>query len=740
MERCSTDRKSIVVSGYYGYRNMGDDAILEMICRDYAADYDLTVLTLRPKETEESYHVKTVHRFHMRKVLRTIKDADLLLSGGGSLLQDKTSTRSLLYYLTIIKAAQHYGVPSMLYASGIGPIRSAANRKRVARVLRNLDLISLREKESAAFARELCPGKQAILTADPVFHMQASPDSAAEEILARNGLDSASMFAVSLRSTKQADSVRIAELLDRLAALSGCMPIFICMQDPADYEYAGLVQSLMKERSHILTGCRYGPDMIAVLRRMRGVVSMRLHALIFGALASVPLIGFGVDPKIGALLHTLHAPEPTDLRSFDPAEAAARFAQIMREDRAPDIEEQVALSKSMPAIVRGMLEPEDRRFALHIISGGDSGGAKMHVLSLLEGLAEKGCRVLLVCFMEGNFAIEANEAGIPVMILPRDRILGNTLWLKRYIERNGVDIVHCHGSRANMYGALLRSRIDAPVLTTIHSDPDLDYMGRPVADRIFGRINRQSLRKIDWQVCVSDELQRKMEEKGIPADHLFQICNGIDCENFSPAVTREQWYRERGLQIPADAVVFGTAARLSPVKDITTLISAFSRVVKRCPNARLLIAGEGSEAARLRNKAERLCPKDSVVFTGWLEDMPSFYQAIDVNVLSSLSEGFPYAIPEGSLMRCATIATRVGSIPNVISDGETGFLIEPGDVSTLAERMGRLIEQPELRQRLGEALFRRIERDYSLETMVRTQLAIYDRVCGKEFACAVEND
>lgn len=355
MKRSPKRKKSIVVSGYYGYRNMGDDAILDMICRDYADDCKLTVLSFRPEETERLYPVKAVKRFQLPQVLRTIKGADLLLSGGGSLLQDKTSTRSLLYYLSILKIAQLCRVPSVLYAAGIGPLRSPRNRKRVARVLRNVDLITLRERESLTLVEQLCPGKQALLTADPVFHMEASPDSAAMEILRQNGLGDGPMFAVSLRKTPQELCPRLAELLDRVAAASGCTPVFICMQDPSDFEAAESVQCLMNAQSHILRGCSTGPDMIAVLRHMRGVVGMRLHALIFGAVAGVPLVGFHIDPKLKALLHTLHGPEPIELNDFDPAETAEQIAGILAEGKAPDCAPLVELSRQLPVIVRGLL-------------------------------------------------------------------------------------------------------------------------------------------------------------------------------------------------------------------------------------------------------------------------------------------------------------------------------------------------------------------------------------------------
>ena len=133
--------------------------------------------------------------------------------------------------------------------------------------------------------------------------------------------------------------------------------------------------------------------------------------------------------------------------------------------------------------------------------------------------------------------------------------------------------------------------------------------------------------------------------------------------------------------------MFGIAARISPVKDMTTLVRAFSAAVKQAPDIRLVIAGDGEQAGEIRALAKELCPEGTVFFPGWLEDVNSFYQALDVNVLTSLSETFPYALTEGARMHCATIASNVGGVPYLIDDGENGLLFEPQDVSALTAHM-----------------------------------------------------
>ena len=725
MQDLPDQKKTIIISGYYGYRNLGDDAILGMICRDLSDAADLIVLSRRPKETARIYGVRAVHRFRLLKIRHIMKNAGLLLSGGGSLLQDKTSTRSLLYYLLIIRMAIRTGTPSVVYANGVGPILRKADRERTAKILRNVDRITLRDEDSAGLVRKLCPGKEVFVTADPVFRLQTAPEEDADRILEKNGIAGRDAFAVFLRAAKKPEPARIAALLDETAVRTGYLPVFFAMQEPGDRKAAKAIQKKMREPSHILEDGLTGPEMCAVLRKMRGAVSMRLHALVFGAIADIPLVGFNEDPKIPALLGRLGCHKALLETDFDPKEAAGFLAERFSEPPVRDLACEIEKSREDPAAVREMLQPAGSRFVMHLIGGGDTGGAKTHVLTLLKGMKEQGTRVLLVCFMEGAFAEDARADGIPVMILPRNDVPGNLRFLAGYIRRHHVDIVHSHGAKGNMYGALLRE-LNIPVITTVHSDPDLDYFGRPGADRIFGTINRWAIRRIPWHECVSEELKDRLAEKGIPDGNVFLIHNAAAWEGKVPEITKDAWRRKWNLA--ADTVVFGTAARLTPVKDIATLIGAFSAVVRKHPEARLMIAGDGEEEDKLRQLAARSCPSGTVIFTGWLTDTASFYQAIDVNVLTSLSEGFPYAIPEGGIMRCATVATRVGGIPGILTDGREGLLFAPKDTEALAGHMERLIDDPALRERLGSALYEKISTAYTLDGMIRRQTEIYDRI------------
>jgi glycosyltransferase involved in cell wall biosynthesis len=282
-----------------------------------------------------------------------------------------------------------------------------------------------------------------------------------------------------------------------------------------------------------------------------------------------------------------------------------------------------------------------------------------------------------------------------------------------------------------MFAWMLRSRVPQPLVTTVHSDPWLDYMGRPLADLLYGSINRTALHKIPSHICVSDTMRELLISRGFDPESLSVLYNGVDFSAPPPALTREEFLSQIGLSYEPDSVIFGIAARLSPVKDIPTLLKAFSQVVEQEPTARLVIAGDGEIAEELHALAERICPEGTVCFAGWLQDTDSFYGAMDVNTLTSLSETFPYALTEGGRMHCATIASAVGGIPHMILDGQTGLLFQPGDVEALARHMLLMIREPETRHQLGEAMYERTRTEFSLEATVHTQERIYRKLLAK---------
>lgn len=367
---------------------------------------------------------------------------------------------------------------------------------------------------------------------------------------------------------------------------------------------------------------------------------------------------------------------------------------------------------------------------IHLISGGDTGGAKTHVHSLLQNLS-RGMDITLVCFRGGPFAREAAELGIETRVCSGG-FFSALREVRRMIAEEGFELVHTHGSRANLAGAILRSTCGRPVVSTIHSDYRLDYMGRPLAAATYGVLNVLALRRIKYHVGVSDAMRDLLISRRFPRETTFAIYNGLDFSREPKRHDRAAFCARVGADVAPGDIVVGAAARLDPVKDLATLVRGFAAAREGHPELKLIIAGEGPERPALEALAEELGVRGAVTLAGWLDDMEEFYSALDINSLSSLSETFPYALTEGAAYRLPTVASAVGGIPRLIEDGKTGFLFAPGDWEKLGARLAQLASDPGLRERLGAAVHERAAREFSVEATCREQRAVYEEILERE--------
>ena len=367
---------------------------------------------------------------------------------------------------------------------------------------------------------------------------------------------------------------------------------------------------------------------------------------------------------------------------------------------------------------------------IHLISGGDTGGAKTHVHSLLQNLS-RGMDITLVCFRDGPFAREAAELGIETRVCSGG-FFSALREVRRMIAEEGFELVHTHGSRANLAGAILRSTCGRPVVSTIHSDYRLDYMGRPLAAATYGVLNVLALRRIKYHVGVSDAMRDLLISRRFPRETTFAIYNGLDFSREPKRHDRAAFCARVGANVAPGDIVVGAAARLDPVKDLATLVRGLAAAREGHPELKLIIAGEGPERPALEALAEELGVRGAVTLAGWLDDMEEFYSALDINTLSSLSETFPYALTEGAAYRLPTVASAVGGIPRLIEDGKTGFLFAPGDWEKLGARLAQLASDPGLRERLGAAVHERAAREFSVEATCREQRAVYEEILERE--------
>lgn len=311
----------ILLSGYYGYRNAGDEAVLAAILqtmRTHGGDPDITVLSGDPAYTGRTHPVRAVRR---KDLFRALPRCDVLFQGGGSLLQDVTSARSLYYYLYVIVAARIIRRPVFLYAQGIGPLRRPASRAAVRAVLNRVQAITLRDSDSKAVLADVGVARPPVYgTADPVWALEPAPADRAGLIWTRQGLPSnGRTVALALRDWPAAPS------LDAVAAEAatelqtrGFEPFFFPMQRPADAEQAERIRGRMPNPAPTLVGDYAPADLMALAARADLLVGMRLHALIFAAASGVPVLALSYDPKVEALTRELGGVPKTDAKGLTP--------------------------------------------------------------------------------------------------------------------------------------------------------------------------------------------------------------------------------------------------------------------------------------------------------------------------------------------------------------------------------------------------------------------------------------
>lgn len=375
---------------------------------------------------------------------------------------------------------------------------------------------------------------------------------------------------------------------------------------------------------------------------------------------------------------------------------------------------------------------------IHLIGGGDTGGAKTHVLNLLREL-NNSINARLICFRKGDFSEDAEKMGIPIDVIETGNPVLGLRELKRLLGNQKVDIIHCHGARGNLMGNLIKKHVGAPVVTTVHSDYRLDYLGRPVARLSYGTTNMLALRRVNYYIGVSDPMTDILIERDFPPDRIYTIYNGIDFKTPIKCTPKAEFFRNIGLNYEDGDVVAGIVARLNPVKDIPTLLRALRLAIKDSPRLKLALAGDGEDLEKLKAMAEELGIADRVCFAGWVKDINSFYSAIDMNLLTSVSETFPYALTEGTRMKRATIASNVGGVPVLIDDGKNGLIFTPGDEKQLAEHLVTLANNPVIREEMGRLLYEKASRDFSIDTMVAHQLEIYESILKRDARKSKDN-
>ena len=305
-----TKRSGVLICGAYGMSNAGDEAILEAVLgemRSIDPEMPITVLSRTPQLTAERYGVRCLHMFDLPGFLREMKTKKLYINGGGSLIQDVTSSRSLWYYLFTLHAAHRRGCRVLMYGCGIGPVSRGFNRKLARRVIdSSVDEITLREKSSLDELESFgVRTPRMTLASDPALTLPPAPADEVDEKLRSLGLEpEGNYICFCMRDwpgfeEKAADIARAADFARESCALE---PVFLSVNHRSDGAAAEKVARHMQVKPKIIAEPMTTAMTVGVIARMKALVSIRLHGLIFAASQGVPLVGISYDPKVAAFL------------------------------------------------------------------------------------------------------------------------------------------------------------------------------------------------------------------------------------------------------------------------------------------------------------------------------------------------------------------------------------------------------------------------------------------------------
>lgn len=363
---------------------------------------------------------------------------------------------------------------------------------------------------------------------------------------------------------------------------------------------------------------------------------------------------------------------------------------------------------------------------LQLISSGGYYGAENMLLNLCASQEKAGCQNSLLLFYNVHtpnveFYERARRHGISVRMV---HCRGRADWravrqIEEYIQEDAIDVVHTHGYKADLYGFLAAWRSGKPVVATCHN-----WVGGTAALGIYNHLDRLALKKFSALAAVSDEVAQRLLDSGVPAEKIKTIANGIDVQAF------EHGQQPLASGVTGDKVV-GMVARLDLQKGFEYLLRAVRELCNLFDGLKVVIVGEGPDRKAIEAMVEEYGLQSNVVLAGQQSNMPAVYAAMDIFVLPSLNEGLPMTILEAMAASRPVVATCVGAIPKVITDGVNGLLVNPGNSEALRDAIASLLSDPDRCRRMGEKAHEWVSRNYTSEAMALKYRQLYNEILGR---------
>lgn len=361
---------------------------------------------------------------------------------------------------------------------------------------------------------------------------------------------------------------------------------------------------------------------------------------------------------------------------------------------------------------------------IHTISACDVFGPEKTVINECIALRQAGWDCRIVNFWESDdvpISSKISAAGIPYScIATRGKLdVAAIRQLARLFRASGQPLVHSHGYKADLYSLCAARIAGSPVVTTVHG-----WTSENAKVRMYEKLQAFLWRFFDRVICVSESYRNTAADAGVPAGKLVVIHNGI-LSTYQPGDTglRQRVRADLGLQ--EENVAVASVGRLGIEKGHRFLIEAIARLTPEFPNLRVFIIGDGAEREAILAYVKSLNLDRHVVLLGHRDDLPLLYPGLDVLAMTSLREGLPNVLLEAMLNGLPAVATAVGGIPEVISDGRDGYLVKPGDLDGFVDRLGSMLGNHDRRRAMGNAARATVSSRFLFEARMQRVTTLY---------------
>lgn len=367
---------------------------------------------------------------------------------------------------------------------------------------------------------------------------------------------------------------------------------------------------------------------------------------------------------------------------------------------------------------------------LQAIRQGMVGGGESHILSLVKQIDKSRFEPVVLSFTNGQMITELNNIGVANFVIPSGKAFDFAKWrkVKTLLQKEKIDLVHIHGTRAtsNIYWAA--KELHLPIIYSIHGwSFHNDQSTFIKKTRVL--FEKWITKKTNCNISVSSSNQQTGKDviEGFRSEVIY---NGIDLNKFNPAAKERKNLRKQ-LGIAEDAVVVCFIGRMTLQKDPLGLINAFAKTTASNSKAVLLMVGDGELKTEAIQLAAKLSIPDRVIFETFRSDVADILYSSDIFCLPSLWEGFPIGLLEAMAMCKSVIASNVDGSVEIVENDINGLLIEPQNLQMLVDALNRLLNNKELRYKLGLAARETIVKDFDVCTMTKKIEAIYKNILSE---------